>query len=207
VCVCVCVSRSIRVQFSSQAVFQRNAVNDFGLEDISRIVGYIHSTSIVVTQADPLDLNAVARHFRQRVEQFSQRGSGYTLQNIYQLSASFIKYRPLGAAGSYIPTPTWIKNKRAVINVQNRNDSRCFVWSLLAALYLARDHHDRCQNHAKYENRLNLANLEFPLSVKHIPIFEAQNPSIAIHCIAVDSRDKSLSILYLSPHVTREITL
>ena len=36
--VCVCF-RSIRVQFTSQAIFQRTAINDFGLQDITRSHG------------------------------------------------------------------------------------------------------------------------------------------------------------------------
>jgi len=110
--------RSIRVQFTSQAIFQRTAINDFGLQDISRITAYFNSPSMIVTVADPLDLNAVVHHFAQRVDQFTRRGSGYTLERINQLSVTCIKFRPLGAAGSYIPTPAWIKNKRAVINVK-----------------------------------------------------------------------------------------
>jgi len=62
-------------------------------------------------------------------------------------------------------------------------------------------HTYRRQNYAKYETHLNLDGLEFPLAVKDIAKFEAQNPTIAIHCIAADSKDKSFSILYLSPRV------
>jgi len=195
------IFRSIRVQFSSQAIFQRSAINDFGLQDISHITAYFNSPSMTVTVGDPLDLNAVVHHFAQRVDQFTRRGSGYTLERIIQLSATCIKFRPLGSAGSYIPTPAWIKHKRAVINGQNKSDNRCFVWSVLAGLFPAREHTYRRQNYAKYETHLNLDGLEFPLAVKDIAKFEAQNPTIAIHCIAADSKDKSFSILYLSPRV------
>jgi len=76
--VCVCF-RSIRVQFSSQAIFQRSAINDFGVQDISRIKAYFNSPSVIVTVGDPLDLNAIVHHFAQRVDQLTRRGSGYTL--------------------------------------------------------------------------------------------------------------------------------
>jgi len=198
---CVRVFRSIRVQFSSQAIFQQSAINDFGLQDISRITAYFNSPSMIITVADPLDLNAVVHHFAQRVDQFTRRGSGYTLERINQLSATCIKFRPLGAAGSYIPTPAWIKNKHAVINVKNHNDQKCFVWSILSCLYPASHNPDRLQNYDQYEKTLNLDSLEFPLAVEDIPKFEAQNPTIAIHCIAADSKEKSFSILYLSPRV------
>ena len=34
---------------------------------------------------------------------------------------------------SWIPTPTRLKGKRAIINVKNINDDRCFEYSILAA--------------------------------------------------------------------------
>jgi len=116
---------------------------------------------MIVTVVDPLDLSAVVHHFAQRVDQFTRRGSGYTLERIIQLSATCIKFRSLGAAGSYIPTPAWIKHKRAVINVQNKSDNRCFVWSVLAELFPAREHTYRRQNYTKYEKHLNHDGLEF----------------------------------------------
>ena len=75
---------------------------------------------MIVTVVDPLDLSAVVHHFVQRVDQFTRRGSGYTLERIIQLSATCIKFRPLDAAGSYIPTPAWIKHKRAVLMLKTR---------------------------------------------------------------------------------------
>jgi len=42
---------------------------------------------------------------------------------------------PLIKTGSYIDTPHIIKNKQAIIDVQNTNDNECFKWSILAALY------------------------------------------------------------------------
>ena len=149
-----------------------------------------------------LDFDAIVNHFRQRVEQFTRRGSGYVLECIRKLKVYFVKFRPLGgSAGSFVPTPPRIKDKRAVVNVQNSDDGYCFVWSILAPLHSARDHRYRIQNYAKYASELNLDGSIFPLPIKDIPRFERQNPNIAIHCMVVDSKDNSFSILYLSPHV------
>ena len=52
---------------------------------------------------------------------------------------------------------------------------------------------------------MNVDGLHFPLPLKDIPRFERQNPDIAIHCIAADSKDISFSILYLSPHVHQRL--
>jgi len=46
---------------------------------------------------------------------------------------------PLIRAGSYIDAQKLIKDKHAIINVQNEDDNECFKWSILAALYPAKN--------------------------------------------------------------------
>jgi len=115
------------------------------------------------------------------------------------MTSSQIGSGPTSALLSYLPAPTWIKNKRAIINVKNDNDQKCFVWSIISCLYPADQNTHPVQKYTRYEKTLNLDGLKFPLSVKDIPKFENQNDQIAIHCIAAD-KDRSFSILYLSPH-------
>ena len=187
------------MQFHSRVVFQPSALNEFNEIDVSRIVAYFQTPSIVVSPVFAIDLNAAMEHFKQRVDEFTKLGSGYILEYVDQLSVSFVKFRLLDQAGSYVPAPTWIKNKCAIVNVKNHNDQKCFVWSILSCLHPTSYHPDRLQNYAQlpqYEKNLHLDGLTFPLLVKDIPKFENQ---IAIHCIATD-KDRSFSILYLSPH-------
>ena len=35
---------------------------------------------------------------------------------------------------TYIPLPTCIQNKKAVINIKNK-DEKCFLWAVIAGLY------------------------------------------------------------------------
>jgi len=63
----------------TELFFEPSAINDFGLQDISRITAaYFNSPSMIVTvvDPDPLDLNAIVHNFAQRVDQFTRRGSG-----------------------------------------------------------------------------------------------------------------------------------
>jgi len=165
---------------------------------VSRIVAYFNTPTEIVSEGHLPDFDAIVNHFRQRIQQFTRRGSGYILERVRQLGVCFVKFRPLGSAGSFVPTPPWIIKKKAVVNVQNNDDDYCFVWSVLAHLHPARDHSYRIHNYTSYASELNLDGLTFPLPVKDIPRFEQQNPDIAIHCMAVDSKDNSFSILYLS---------
>ena len=40
----------------------------------------------------------------------------------------------LSRGGSYTNSPKWLKNKKATINPQNKNDDRCFQYALTVAL-------------------------------------------------------------------------
>ena len=44
------------------------------------------------------------------------------------------EYEPMKGS-SYIPLPDWISNKKAIINIQNK-DEKCFLWCILRYLYL-----------------------------------------------------------------------
>jgi len=200
---CCLDCRSVRVQFSSQAVFERMITTSTDdRQDISRINAFFHTRSIVATEGQPLDLDVVLSNFNDLVDNFTKRGSGYILAYVERLTVSFVRYRPLGEqrAGSFITTPKWLRGKHAVINVKN-SDDRCFIWSILAALYPAKKNSDRLSNYLPYEHCLDTTGLEFPMAPNKIHVFERHNPTIAVHCLAYDSESKSFSVLYLSPEI------
>ena len=97
------------MQFHSRSVFQRSALNEFNEIDVSRIVAYFHTPSIVVSPAFTIDLNAAMEHLKQRVDEFTKLVSGYILEYVDPLSVSFLKLCPFGQADSNVPAPTWIK--------------------------------------------------------------------------------------------------
>ena len=50
-----------------------------------------------------------------------------------ELDLHLLEFDPLRAT-SYIPLPTYIQNRKAVINIKNK-DEKCFLWSVIAGLY------------------------------------------------------------------------
>ena len=40
----------------------------------------------------------------------------------------------LKTGGSYIKSPNWFENKKAIINPKNENDDKCFWWSTIYTL-------------------------------------------------------------------------
>jgi len=48
-------------------------------------MGYFHTPAMLVSLAQPLNFDELIRMFNDRVEQFTQRGSGYVLSNIIKI--------------------------------------------------------------------------------------------------------------------------
>ena len=63
---------------------------------------------------------------------FQSMGSGWRLYSIIRLKLHTVSYNPLRAE-TWIPLPKELANKKAIINVQNK-DNKCFLWSVLRAL-------------------------------------------------------------------------
>ena len=68
-----------------------------------------------------------------KFDEFLEDGSGSILISIDKVATEIYKYNPTRAA-SYIPTPPALASKRAIINVQNKKDNLCFLYSVLAKL-------------------------------------------------------------------------
>ena len=96
--VCLSVCRSTRAHFVARASFQRSTVNEWGISDVSTITAYFHSQSFVVSQENPINIADIVQYFNDRVDGFICNGSGYVLAWIDSLTASFVRFRPLGAA-------------------------------------------------------------------------------------------------------------
>ena len=91
---------------------------------------------------------------------------------------------------SYIPLPDWILNKKAIVNIENK-DEKCFLWCVLRYLY-PRDKNDTwLTDLKKYENSLNTKGINFPMKLKHISKFEKLNPSLpGINVFSVNDNKK-----------------
>ena len=84
------------------------------------------------------------------VDNYEMQGSGWVLHQLLRLELTILAYEPLRAS-TYIPLPSWVHEKRAVVNVQNK-DNRCFLWGVIAALHPVADHRYRVTNYMNHEH-------------------------------------------------------
>ena len=123
----------------------------------------------------------------EKMATFQSMGSRWRLHSIIQLELHTVKYNPLRGE-TWIELPKELANKKAIINMQNK-DNKCFLWCVLRALNPKDNHPERVNKElmAK-ENTLNMEGIEYPVSLKDINKFEKQNPTIFITVLGYEGK-------------------
>ncbi|KAK3711743.1 hypothetical protein QZH41_018479, partial [Actinostola sp. cb2023] len=127
------------------------------------------------------DYNQAVEKVKTTFLEYQREGSGWQLDKVLHLDLGVVAYKPVEGA-SYLPLPKKkIKNKKAVLNVQNE-DLKCFLWSVLAAKHPIhwRDQPHRVNHYKPYESELNMAGIDFPVKIDQVKRFERQNPTISV---------------------------
>ena len=68
-----------------------------------------------------------------KIEAWVAEGSGWEVEKIELVYVNVSRFQPLRGA-IYLPIPTKLKNKKAIINVQNK-DNECLKWAVRSALF------------------------------------------------------------------------
>ena len=84
----------------------------------------------------------------------------------------------LSRGGSYIDSPKWLKNKKAIINPKNNND-RCFQYTAAIALNYQnlKNNPHRISKIKPFIDQYNLKEIDFPSHSKDWKKFESNNKS------------------------------
>ena len=83
-----------------------------------------------------------------KIQTHEDKESGWSFHSVIKLEMYTVAYKPLGGR-SYIKLPKEIASKKAVINMKNTNDDKCFLWSVLRALNPVKNHKERIDNKLK----------------------------------------------------------
>ena len=124
----------------------------------------------------------------QKVEQ--AEGSGWVFLEVENLTLYTDIWDPIKAS-SYINLPLELKNKKAIINMQNKDNNKCFLWCVLRALNPKNKDAGRIDGDLKSkENTLNMEGIVYPVNLKDIKRFEKQNPDISISVLGYSEDNK-----------------
>ncbi|GFW86630.1 uncharacterized protein TNCV_4334141 [Trichonephila clavipes] len=103
-------------------------------------------------------------------EDFEGRDSGWTLDEILRLEVRTNRYSPFRGSSSFIEVPKQIAETKAIINVINKKDSQCFMWSILAALYPNTSNPNKTSSYVPHLNKLNFDGISFPTPLNEISL-------------------------------------
>ena len=81
-----------------------------------------------------LILSQMIREILYRIYNYQKYGSGWYFKELLSLEIHTVKYKPIKGS-SYIPLPDFLMRKKAIINIENK-DNKCFLWSILRYLII-----------------------------------------------------------------------
>ena len=139
-------------------------------------------------------LDKVFPHILEILEKSTQNGSGWMVHYIDTLWLYIARYQPLRGS-SYIKLPAALRNKHAVINVQNTDD-RCVVWTVLAAMFKVAIHPERPSKYPE-DHGFDFTGIDYPTPISQIHRIEEQNP-LAINVFGWDNAHACVIIIKLS---------
>ena len=98
---------------------------------------YIWSDNVSIIQGENTN-DIIYKNFRSFLHNYQEelkmiKGSDFVFESVDLLDYKLHRVR-LKRGGSYIKSPKWLENKKAVINPKNENDDECLRWSIICAL-------------------------------------------------------------------------
>ena len=123
------------------------------------------------------------------LQAYQKNGSGWYFKEVVQLEIHTSEFNPMNGS-SYTPLPDWISDKKAIVNIENK-DEKCFIWCILRYLHPRKDNDTRLTDLKKYEFSINTKGIDFPMKLKHISKFQKLNPSLpGINVFSVNDNKK-----------------
>ena len=142
-------------------------------------------------------INKCIKKIIEQIEIYEKNGRGWYFKEVVQLEIHTVEFNPMEGS-SYIPLPDWVKNKKAIVNIKNK-DEKCFLWCILRYLYPRDRHEERLTDLKKYEFSLNTKGINFPMQLNHISKFEKLNSSLpGINVFPVNDNKKFYPLLRMA---------
>ena len=162
-------------QYKASLVLNLEFVKNSPSGVLTATEAYFRSNVMTILSAHVIELAAqkAFSEIQNRIDKWTNQGSGWTVNQIKGVYLEITKYTPLKGS-SYIDLPAYLKRKKAIVNVKN-NDQQCLKWALLSAKFPVKKHSDRVTSYIDNEGALNFTGISFPTPLSQIPKVERQN--------------------------------
>ena len=144
------------------------------------------------------DINALYDEMRNQIDERvdllqDTEGSGWEFEELDKIDILTVGYNPLRAS-KYIPLPKFIADKKAVINIQNKDDN-CFMWCVARAISPTEHNAHRIDKKLKEAAKtLNMNGIRAPTPIEDIYKFENQNPDFSIVVLGLNEYNNIITL-------------
>ena len=142
----------------------------------NRFEAFLHTTMRRVTSVAgiPHVLQCFEDEILNRNANYMRNESGLIIDEISDCRLNMATYAPLISGSSYAKLPTFLINKKAIVNVNNK-DNRCFGYAIISCLQsdnaFAKDR-GRSSQYDKYFSMYGLDEIDYPVEISDIPDLE-----------------------------------
>ena len=134
---------------------KQNIQQNVGVVGLEEGKTYFNSFTFTNTKSDDVDklIRSSFDGIDGAIEAYNEAGSGWYFKEVVQLEIHTVEYNPTKGS-SYIPLPEWLSNKKAIVNIENK-DEKCFIWCILRYIHPRKDNDYRLTDLKKYEFSFN----------------------------------------------------
>ena len=170
--------RNIKFRLLLVCMMEKIETNKTGFFNIEEGKAYFNSPTFKNLKSNDVDelIFRSTDAILGQMEAYAEKGSNWTFKEVVKLEIHTIEFNPTKGS-SYIDLPDWIKNKKAIINIKNK-DEKCFLWCILRYLHPKERDEQIISDLKKYEFSLNTKGITFPIKLKDISKFEKLNPNL-----------------------------
>ena len=161
-----------------------------GDNEIKEFAFHSNDLKLVLEGTDESELyNEMKDEIEEEIQKVQNaEGSGWQFLKVIKLVLHTTKWEPIYGS-SYIPLDPYLANKKAIINMQNEDD-KCFMWSVLRALYPKDNHPERIDKDLKSkQDNINMKGICYPVDFRAIDRFEHLNPNISISVLGYNKEE------------------
>ena len=182
-------NRNIKTILYLHCLMERIATT--GDKVIKEFAFHSKDLKLVLEETEESELyNEMAEEIEEEIQKVQNaEGSGWQFLKVIKLVLHTTKWEPLYGS-SYIPLDPYLANKKALINMQNEDD-KCFMWSVLRALYPKDNHPERIDKDLKSkQDSINMDGICYPVNFRAIDRFEHLNPNISISVLGYNKEER-----------------
>ena len=135
---------------------------------------YLRTSNNMIYQENEVGdaIDSMNQEIMARNENHIRNESNLRIERIYYITLMLSRFAPL-AGSHYTTLPDFLRMKRAIVNVQNR-DNRCFAYAILSALHSDVNHPERASSYLEFLSQEGLNELNYPVLPGDIARIEEQ---------------------------------